>query len=263
MKAPVSERLLTILGLIIAIGVALVGLFVFVGRYEYAEAGHDYLVMGYVAACFLLFFGVRLWNIPLFVLAVLACIGIQVYSSMKFDWREQYITQAQAGQPFPLEEYIDHYPSFEEHTFKILKSPDWVGFNNDCVQPALHNQPMAGQCGSFATIQQYYNIDIQTVMSQHYARMKNTAKMIQAGKMNKRTALVNCIANKGCASIPLLPKGVDANRIDPTSRDYIDVRQAFWSLINDKKMSADVCAADLLCKALTTMKAVDPAKLPF
>jgi hypothetical protein len=263
MKAPVSDRVLTFLGLIVALGVAAVGLFVFYSRYEYAEIGQDYLVMGYVASCFMLFFGVRLWNIPLFVFAIAACVAIQAYSSYKFEWRQYYVDQAQAGHPFPLEEFIDHYPTFEEHTFKLLKSPDWVGFNTDCVQPALSNHPMAGQCGSFDLIQQYYNIDMRQVMSEHYARMKNTAKMIQAGKMNKRSAYSTCIANKSCATIPLLPKGIDANHIDPTSRDYLDVRQAFWSIVNDRKMSAEVCALTPMCKALVTMKAVDPAKMPF
>ena len=263
MKAPVSETLLTIIGLIIAIAAAAVGLFMFFSRYEYAEAGQNYLVMGYVASCFILFFGIRLWNIPLFVIAILALSGVMTYSQLKFSWREDYIESAKAGHPFELEEYIDHYPSYEEHLFKIMKAPDWVGFDEDCVKPALMNQSMAGQCGAIDLINQYYNIDVKRTMTEHYGRMKNTAKQIQAGKLNKRSAYIQCLASKTCATIPLLPKGVDANHIDPTSTDYIDVRTAFWSIINDKHMTLPVCNLTPLCKALINMRAVDAKRLPF
>lgn len=263
MKAPVSVRTLTIMGLVFGSIAALIGLFAFYARYEYAEWGHNYLLFGYIAACFLVFFSVRSWNLPLFVLAIALCVGIQFYSAKKFDWREQYVMEAQAGQPFFLEEYVDHYPTFEEYTFSFLKIPNWVKFNNECVQPALNKQAIPGQCTTTDLIQHVYNIDIVAAMQDHYAKMKNTAKMIQDGKMNKRSALTNCVANKACVPIPLLPKGVDANHIDPTSKDYIDVRQAFWSIINDKKMSPAVCEQVPLCRALVAMKAVDVKKLPF
>ncbi len=263
MKSPVNETFLTIVSLVIAVAAAAVGGIYLLSRYEYVEPGHDYLVMGYVAACFVLFFGIRLWNIPLFVIALLAMGGVQTYANLKFDWREEYIESAKAGRPFALEEYIDKYPTYEEHLFKILEAPDWVGFNEDCVQPALANKPMAGQCGTLDTITEYYHIDIKSTMTAYYARMKNTAKQIQAGKLNKRSAYITCLAAKTCATIPLLPKGVDANKIDPTGRDYIEVREAFWSIVNDKRMSASACNLTTLCKALVTMRAVDPKRLPF
>lgn len=263
MKAPVNETVLTVISLVISLAVAGVGAVYLLSRYNYAEAGHDYLVMGYVAACFVLFFGIRLWNIPLFVIALLALIGVQTYANLKFDWRQNYIQSAEAGRPFPLEEYIEVYPTYEKYLFRILEAPDWVRFNEDCVQPALANKPMAGQCGSLDTITEYYHIDIKRTMSTHYARMKSTAKQIQNGKLNKRSAYAQCLKAKTCATIPLLPKGVDANNIDPTGRDYIEVREAFWSIINDKRMSAATCNQTTLCKALVTMRAVDIKRLPF
>lgn len=263
MRSPVNEIVLTVLSLVIALVAAVAGLYLFLSRYQYAEVGHDYLVMGYVASCFILFFAVRLWNIPLFVIAVLVLGGVQTYSQLKFSWRENYIESAKAGKPFALEEYIDKYPTYEEHVFRILKAPDWVRFNEDCVQPALAASPVKSQCATLESINDTYNLDVKRTMVSHYARMRSTAKQIQAGKLSKRSAYVTCLAAKTCATIPLLPKNVDANKVDPTSRDYIEVRTAFWSLINDKRMSSEVCNLNPLCKSLVAMNAVDPLRLPF
>jgi len=263
MSAPLSERNLTIMGILGSLGVLIVGLLVFWSRYEYAEQGHDLLAIFFIIACIGLFFGIRLWNIPILIVAIFVAVTTQIYASNKFSWRENYIQLAQMGQPFPLDEFIDHFPSYEEYTFKFLKAPDWVRFNEECVQPALSNQAVPPRCATFDLIQKYYYIDVRNVMQLHFGKMKKTAKMVQEGKMNKRSAYIDCIANKICAAIPLLPKGVDAGQIEQNSKDYIGVRQAFWSLIDDKKMSPQVCSLTPLCRALVNMKAVDPAKMPF
>ncbi|NBX65581.1 MAG: hypothetical protein EBQ96_01120 [Proteobacteria bacterium] len=261
--AQLSESKLTFIAIMMTMVALLVGYGVFYMRYAYAEDGHNLLAVGYLVACIFLFFAVRLSNIFLLILAVGLVGGIQVYATKKFDWRQNYIQLAEMGQPFFLEEFIERYPTFEEYTFKFLKAPDWVRFNDDCVQPALLNQVVPPRCSTFDLISRYYNIEIQPLMSAHYGKMRRTAKMIEEGKMKKRSEYAQCIANKSCATIPLLPKGVDAEKLDASSRDYIGVRQAFWSLINDKKMSQEVCALTPLCRALVNMKTVDPGKLPF
>lgn len=262
-KAPISERKLHFIAILVTLAALVAGLGVFYARYAYAEPGHNYLSIAYLVGCIILFFSIRLWNIPLLLGALVLMTGTQIYAGNKFDWRQNYIELANMGQPFFLEEFIDHYPTYEEHVFTFLKAPDWVGFNDTCVQPALHNQVILPRCASIELISRYYNIDISEVMMAYFARMKNTAKMVESGQMKKRSQYAQCIADKSCATIPLLPKGVDAEKLDPSSRDYIGVRQAFWSLINDKKMSAEVCSLTPLCRALVTMKAVDPARLPF
>lgn len=258
-----NERTLTILGLAASIFAAVVGLMIFYGRYAYAEEGHNYLVIGYLLASIGIFFGIRLWNIPLFVIALGLAILIQIYSGNKFTWRENYVGFAQMGQPFALNEFIDHFPTYEEYTFRFLKNPDWVRFNQDCVQPAMAKQPVGPHCGSLDDIQNRYYIDMKAAMENHYGKMRRTARMVEEGKMNKRSAYAECIANKICVEIPLLPKGVDANKIDPTSREHLEIRQAFWSLINHKRMSDEVCKMTMMCQALVNMKAVKLGALPF
>lgn len=263
MSAPLSERNLTIMGLLGSILTLTVGLLVFWSRYEFAEQGHDILAIIFMVACIGLFFGVRLWNIPILIVALFTAITVQIYASNKFGWRENYIQLAQMGQPFPLDEFIDHFPTYEEYTFRFLKAPDWVRFNEECVQPSLTNQVVPPRCANFDLIERYYHVDVRNAMSLHFGKMKKTAKMIQDGKMNKRSAYIDCISNKVCAAIPLLPKGVDAAQIEQNSKDYIGIRQAFWSLVDDKKMSPQVCSLTPLCRALVNMKAVEPGKLPF
>lgn len=262
-NSQISEGKLTFFAVLTTVGALAIGFGAFYMRYAYAEDGHNLLAIGYLIACILLFFGVRMYNILILIIAVAACGGIQMYAMKKFDWRQGYIDLANMGQPFFLEEFIERYPTFEEHNFKFLKAPDWVRFNDECVQPALLNQVVLPRCTTFDLINRYYNIEMQPVMNIYYGKMRKTAKMVQEGKLKKRSEYAQCIANKSCATIPLLPKGVDAEKLDPTSRDFIGIRQAFWSLINDKKMSQEVCALTPVCRALVNMKVVDPAKLPF
>ena len=153
MQAPLSERNLTIVGFLAAIAAAAFGLVVFYGRYPFAEDGTNTLIALYLSACIILFFGIRFWNIVILAFAVLSLFGVQIYAAQKFDWRENYISLAQMGQPFFLNEFIDHYPTYEEYTFAFLNAPDWVRFNNECVQPALTQNPVPPRCASSDLIQ--------------------------------------------------------------------------------------------------------------
>lgn len=264
MPAPLSKRNLTIIGILATLITASLGLFVMLSRFAYAEPGHGWLAAAYGAACVGLFFAIRFWRLAIFFLLLIIMVGTQIYAAKKFDWRQTYIDSAQQGRPFPLEEMIDHYPTYEEHLFKFLGYPDWADFYTDCIAPTANvpvNVPPT--CASFDSIMQAYNVDVPTMMQFYYGKMKKTAQMIQEGKLTQRNAYATCIANKGCATIPLLPKGVDATKIDPTSKEYLEVRQAFWSLINDKKMSPTVCNQMEMCKILIMLKLVNPERLPF
>jgi len=260
---PISEKNLTYLALAGFFVAVLAGAGTFYVRYPYTEDGQAYLMIAYLLFILVLFFAIKLWKLPLIGVAVVFSISILGYANKKFDWRENYIQMAKLGQPFFLEEMIDRYPTYEEYTFDFLGAPDWVRFNEECVQPALLNQVVLGRCASFELIQRFYRIDMQAAMITHLNKMRETAKRIQEGQMKKRSEYIACLASKECAAIPLLPKGIDATRIDPTSRDYIGIRQAFWSLINERKMSQETCALTPICRALVNMKVVEPAKLPF
>jgi len=118
-------------------------------------------------------------------------------------------------------------------------------------------------CTSSEQIMVTYNIDIINAMRLHTGKMQRTAKMLEQGKLTKRSEYLQCIATKSCVSIPLLPKGVDADKLDPTSKDFIDIRQAFWSLVKDKKMSKETCGVTPICKALVSMRVINPESMPF
>lgn len=259
----IDEKKLKMMAVVTALGAAAIGSMTFYLRYPYIESGHGYIYAAYLGACIGLAVTLRMRNLALFVLALLAAIGFQIYAVKKFDWRQTYISMAEAGQPFALEEYIDTYPTFEEHLFTFLNMPDWVRFNQQCVQPALAQQPTAARCGSVDLIQRYYNIDIIASMTAHFEKMRFTARRIQSGDMKKSYEYAQCIANKQCASVPMLPKGVDANRIAGDSEEYIGIRKAFWSLVNDSKVTEEVCALTPVCRALVNLKVIDPQHMPF
>ncbi|HEY8963700.1 MAG TPA: hypothetical protein VIN59_04470, partial [Alphaproteobacteria bacterium] len=228
-----------------------------------AEDGHNTVLTVYIVACLVLFVALRKMSVVLIALCLLVMLGSQVYASQKFDWRQAYIENAIAGKPFPLEEMITTYPTFEQHMFKFLKAPDWVRFNSECIQPALNNLPGNADCKTPEAIMLRYNIDILESMRQLTAKMQNTAKLLESGQMAKRSQYVDCIAQKNCVSIPLLPKGVDAEKMDPMSKDYLEIRQAFWSLIKDKKMSKETCNLTPMCRALVNLNIVKADSLPF
>ncbi len=262
-QLPLSERKMGFLALVALLAAVFIGGSMFYSRYPYAEDGTNTLIIVYLAGCAGLYFSVRLWKTALLGLCVTVIAASFIYTSLKFNWRESYIQMAEVGQPFFLEDVIDHYPTFEEYNFSFLGAPDWVRFNDECVQPALKNQTIPPRCASIDLIQRYYRVDVTAMMSALAERMRNTAKMVENGKLTKRSAYIGCIVEKVCAAIPLLPKGVDAKQIDPSSRDYLTVRQAFWSLVNDPKLSPEACELTPLCKALATMKAINPDRLPF
>jgi hypothetical protein len=259
----INDTSLKKISLITALLLAVIGSITFYTRYAYAETGHGYLFIAHLAVCVFTLIAIRMRSVPLAGLLILIFIGVQLYSIQKFSWRENYIKMAETGNPFPLEILIDEYPSFEEYTFTFLGAPDWVRFNEECVQPALARQQTLPRCASPDMIQRYYNIDIIPVISAYFQKMRATAKRIQKGELKKGSDYRACIADKTCAVVPMLPKGVNAQQIDSSSRDYIGVRQAFWSLINSETTSEQTCALTPICRALVHMKVVDGTKIPF
>jgi hypothetical protein len=94
--------------------------------------------------------------------------------------------------------------------------------------------------------------------------MKRTAQRIQDGNLKTKKAYQQCLTNKTCAIIPLLPANVDAEQIEQQSTDHIKTRRMFWSLINDTQISPEICEFIDLCRALrnsgvTPIPKPDPA----
>jgi|GEM_PF-1345631 len=257
------DKLRLIVAMVVPLIVLIFGTLVMLSRYAYAEDGHNIILTIYIVGCILLFFALRKVSVVFIALLAVLLVGSQVYASQKFNWRQDYIDKANSGHPFPLEEMITAYPTYEEHIFSFLGAQDWVRFNNDCIQPALTSGLLMDQCRTPQEIQDRYRIDIFSAMGDLKHRMQNTAKRLEQGKLSRRSEYMDCIARKECATIPLLPKGVDATKLDPMSKDYIEIRQAFWSLVKDKKMSPGTCELTPICKALVQLGIVNTDSMPF
>lgn len=232
-------------------------------QWQYYEPGQGILLSIYVLGCLVLFFALRFIKVTQILAAFLLLGLIIFYSNQKFEWRKSYIQNAFKGQPFLLEEYITQYPTMEEHSFGWLwGAQSWIQFAEDCVRPALTRaNPANPACRSEAGILDEYKIDVKEAINAHFRKMQSTARRIEEGQLSDKNQYQNCLRQKQCAMIPLLPANVDAEALSRDSQDYIDIRQAFWSLINDTTLSPAVCEYMLLCRAMRNSSIV-PIPLP-
>lgn len=263
-KDTLSDKKLSIMGACASLVTLTIFIFLFYRRMAYIEHGHGFIIIAYIVLSSALFFCIRKANATLSVLCLVLMIGTHIYSSSKFDWREDYIANAIANRPFALEPLITEYPVYEDYLFSSFTGrPNWVKLSRECFEPAIAGNTTGPRCTSFETIQTTYNVDLLSAFKQYFGKMRTTAKKIADGSMVKRDDLVKCLASKQCVPVPLLPKGVEAKSIDPSSKDYISLRKAFWSLVNDEKLSNEACSLDQLCRALVTMKLIEVNKIPF
>jgi len=251
----------------VALGVSIAfifyGLSLFYGNWEYSEDGHEYLALIFVLMCVALFFALRLAKGALSIVSLIFIIGLLIYSGQKFDWRESYVTAAQAGHHFALDAYIDSYPTFEQHNFAgLLGEPQWVNFSKTCYEPLLKAEDISRarknldrKCKTAATIREAYNVDIADMVNNYYRRMTTTARQIERERFRTKEQFAKCIQDKRCAMIPLLPEGV---QVSANSRDFLEIRNQFWSLINDKTISAANCDFFDFCRV---MRAADLYKI--
>lgn len=248
-------RFATILAIMFLVG----GLYVFFRDMEYIEKGHTPIILGYCVMCGLFYVCFRSWRVGLSGICVFTMIFLLGFGVQKFNWRKEYVESRTA---FFLEEYITEYPSLEQHIMvSYFSGEDWVGFSRNCAEPAMQGQKIPGDCASAELIQKNYGIDVKKVVKDYFGKMKKTAQKIEKGQMKTAKQYQDCVADKSCAIVPMLPKGVDPEEIDPNSGDFIDVRKAFWSVVNDKDVTPEVCEYIKLCKVLVNLKVIDPVKM--
>lgn len=230
----------------------------YVSNLAFAERGMErYLVSGFVGLG-LLFWGLKTFRVIILVPAILIFLISFLMMVLKFDWRKEYIQSAEAGNPFLFEEYVDHYPTLEEYfQARLLGGEDWVGFARECGEPAKRRAPVPQQCKTLQGIRDAYGLNIQDVMDEHYAKMKKTARLIADGKMTNKRIYERCVAQKNCAIVPLLPATVENEDLVAQSTDFMDLRQAFWSLVEDENLSRSVCDYMTLCNLLVRMGAIN------
>lgn len=234
------------------------GLYNFLSQWSYSEVGHEYLLIAYAIAAVLMFLALRMSRTGISVFFLIFLVGVTFYANQKFDWRKSYVTAAEKGNYFAMEQYIDKYPTFEDHKFAWFSdTPRWVGFSKDCYEPLLNSENIPKQkigrnCKNATLIKDFYRVDVHQIINTHYRKMQSTAKRLENGKLNKRK-FEACLNNKSCAMIPLLPAGVE---VDQQSEDYMDIRKQFWSVRNDKKMSQPNCDFFDFCRVMTAAEII-------
>lgn len=246
-----DDKKILIISIILSLTLLIGGLHHMLSQWSYYEEGHGILTIVYAVACFAFFFAFRFVNIFQIIAAFVLLSLILFYADQKFEWQKNYIQSANKGDAFVLNPYIKEYPTLEERHFGwVWGVPSYIPFAEDCVIPKLKGLRTGKDCKSSASIQSAYNVDARALVNTHFSKMKRTAQRIEGGQMKSKRQYETCLRNKTCAIIPLLPANVDAEAIDRQSGEYLATRKMFWSLVNDKKISPEICEFMELCRAL-------------
>jgi uncharacterized membrane protein len=233
----------------------LVVLIIFGSNAAYMESGQGYYFMAICAGLGLLFWGMKAFRFVIIIPAILVIVCALTISVLKFEWRKAYIEKAEAGEPFLFEEYIDGYPTLEQYIkASFFGGENWIGFTRICAEPAEAGLSYPPLCSDLQQIEAEFGLDMKAIVQKHYIKMKRTAQRISSGRLKDKKRYQQCIDSGQCVIVPLLPAGVDPDRL--SGNDYGEIRRAFWSLIDDEKMNNTVCNQMKLCRILVEMKAL-------
>ena len=228
----------------------------------YYEREQLYYMFAYTAFAFGCFLFIARQKFVMVGILCLPMLALLVFSALKYDWRKTFITSQDYGQKALLLERIDRFPSYENHLIaRLKKQPNWVGFINDCVTPAMAGQAVATNCLNNSVVTSEYGIDINAEVEAQYQRMKYTVQQVERGRIKNRRQYIGCIHTKRCASVPLLPQGVKAEEIDPRSEDHLLVRQLFWQIASGGELSQEVCSFNQFCKAMMDTGLITPRSI--
>ncbi len=225
---------------------------------SYLDFGHLILTILYAVVVLVAFWSLRKAKIIPAIVSIVVAAALLYGGIAKMRWNESYLQGLTTPQAFIFEDYIEKYPTLEQHIFaKTLRQKDWIRLGEWCIKPALKRQPVPGFCRTPEGIQDMYRIDVQAEMEKYLRRMQKTAKDIQDGRIESASQYQNCIAQRQCAPIPLLPDDVAPDTLDPKSTQYADIRQAFWDLVEEKGITAPICLSMTLCRGLRATGVVD------
>lgn len=249
-----ANKKMTLISAAIAIALLAIGGFLFFKDIVYYEREQLYYMIGFTALCVGFFLStIRLRYVAMGILSVFMVV-ILVFSSMKYDWRSDFINATDYGQKSILMEQINRYPSYESYLINRFNNEvNWVDFSRECIAPALANKAMDQSCLTQNLINQNYGIDIQAELAKQFKRMKYTVQQIERKRIKTKRQYTSCITSKRCASVPLLPTGVKADEIDPRSDDYLETRQLFWEIASSQELSKEICAVNAFCSAMQKM----------
>lgn len=243
---------------ILSIIVGCFGVFFFIKDYTYFENGQLVLIAIFALLLVQFFFSTNRMRFGLALFTLILCLGVLIASQAKYNWRKDYIENSRGVKPFVLEFYVDSYPPLEEYLFaSILKTPDWIRFTRDCIDPVLEEQPFRPECSSMKRISETYNIDIQETLHEYRNKMAKTALRVENGNINTKKRYLDCLSKRLCVPVPLLPPGVNPGMVDPETPQYLKERRAFWQLIDSNEITKEICDFMTLCSVLKTTGALN------
>lgn len=252
----IDPRIFKVVGYV-ALGLVLVGIYMGI-KAAYFESGQWVYFGLTVAGITLVSTRVLFQRKDIIIFGALLVVFGMTMSWIKFDWRQSYIETSKV-KPFPYEEYIAEYPSLEEYLMsKFGFGENWVDFTLDCHDAITFNRPLPEQCKTLQGIQKSYGIDMREVLRGHFGKMKKTANMIVKGRLKRKSQLENCLADKDCARVPMLPAGVDASTMSQDSREHLETRRTFWEIVDNGAITPKVCKFVDLCLDLVQMGAINP-----
>ena len=116
-----------------------------------------------------------------------------------------------------------------------------VAFEKICGAPADVGRGIPDECKTLAAINARFGMDLLAEIEKNHIRMVATARRIQSGELSDPDIYNACVRDGTCAAVPLLPSDVDASTIDAQSTEYLNIRTAFWGLVEDRALGREVC----------------------
>ncbi len=233
------------------------GLFFLLKDGQYYEPGHYYYYIAFGVLLGVFFWGMYRARAVTSILVLFLAIAVVSFAQMKYDWRQSHLERQEREVVFQIEYHIDRYPFYEEYLFADwLEKPDWIRFNRECLQPAMLDQEYHRACASLQLISERYHINVRKEIEEYRNTMARTATRIEQGLVKDKRTYISCIQNGQCVPVPLLPQGVDPAAVDPESDEYLDIRRAFWSLIDSREITSEICDHIDLCRVMKKTGAV-------
>lgn len=240
-----------------AILLLIMGVFAALTYRNYLDIGHVPVFILYALFNFLVFRALKKARIVMALVSIGLVALLLFVALAKVQWNRNYLQSLTTSNAFILEDYIERYPRMEEYYFSwVLRQPDWIRFADQCVSPALQKRPVQTYCRSPQAIRERFRINLMAEIHDYMAKMQETATRIKEGRIKSSRDYQRCLAQKQCVPVPLLPDGVDPEKIAQDAMQHTDVRLAFWDLVDKRGLTPHVCGSMVLCRAMAMSGAV-------
>lgn len=123
-------------------------------------------------------------------------------------------------------------------------------FRSDCIDAVLEQNIISEGCRSASAMQETYGVNVWDVLDEHRSRMIMTARLIARGDILTQKDYEACLGTGKCAPIPLLGEHGKDNVRKLNTPQAIETRRLFWYLVEDGRLTRDICAYMDTCRAL-------------